>query len=257
MVVCSICGKSVGLFESKYNCSKGHSAHKKCLVPFRVNFDQFKNCKLCILQILSKLVNNNTCLSCKEIINIPKNRCPSFKNFHEKCTPKLLENTHMSKCEECQSLHNSKVSNCESCSNLFENSEFFKTPKCQFHSFCKNCINNPDTLVKTCDNCKNYFTCLIPDPRLVKVVICNLCGKFPDGINKRCNYSHNYCRTCFIFMTENNYLAYNKITTCEYCIKLIEGYDKEKTTLQVFVDNPEDEKSDGSPENNKTEFVKK
>ena len=58
-------------------------------------------------------------------------------------------------------------------------------------------------------------------------------------------------------MTENNYLAYNKITTCEYCIKLIEGYDKEKTTLQVFVDNPEDEKSDGSPENNKTEFVKK
>ena len=219
-MACLICKQSASYFSS-YSCKNLHKVHKDCLLSGKFDIDLFKNCKSCIGKILCETKPSSYCFECGSSLPSPPANCKKFRNFCKTCTAQYLERHHFQSCKPCKESYQNIVKECFSCRTLSLKKEIFYTPRCNLHPFCKNCINQVPSDLKLCSDCVVYFTILQQrdDPSRM---ICNLCGKFPDGNTATCMQGHYYCKHCIMLTKQMDIRIYYRVRKCPSCLKMLQ-----------------------------------
>ena len=218
-MVCLICRESIGFFTSKRSCSASHEVHSKCLKSGVFSFDIFKDCRSCILEILKNVNQVTHCLVCRSVLGESLINCEYYRNLCVGCTTSILERRHYIGCKICRSLHQNSIRECHSCGQFIPKTLVFTTPKCSVHYFCKSCINKPHQ-GKLCDNCNLYFKILQQQDN-TRLLICNVCGKYPDGCSIICKAGHSYCKDCLVLSTTKDITIYYRVNRCTACLDLL------------------------------------
>lgn len=224
-MACKLCGKEASYFGSK-DCDNSHRVHKECLGKNNITFKSFEDCRSCIKKFLMNLKQSTICFKCKSNIEFTKKHCPKYKNLCTKCIPKFIERNHYDECKNCRALCSNLVSACTLCREFSNPGDLLKIPRCtNQHNYCKSCIKVIKVsylTIKDCTPCLLYFKLLEKfDDK--NEVICNLCGRFPDGTSFFCEFSHSYCKTCMIFLKSEPFTEYPRVFRCRSCIEFIQS----------------------------------
>ncbi|OMJ78101.1 hypothetical protein SteCoe_22166 [Stentor coeruleus] len=238
-MACRLCGKETGYFGSK-KCDKCHRVvHKACLEKSCIKFRLFEDCRSCIKKFLMNLKQSATCIKCKSNLEFTKTNCKSYKNLCAKCIPKFIKRVHYDKCKVCKTLCKNLVFSCTSCKELRVPKDFLKIPRCiNQHKYCKECIKIPGIIINDCPPCSLYFELLGKSDKKNEV-ICNLCGRFPEGNNFFCKFNHRYCKTCMIFLKNESYTRYPRVFRCSDCLDFIKTLSITENELIIPKKNEE------------------
>lgn len=221
---CKLCGKEASYFGSK-NCDNSHRVHKACLEKIGVKFKSFEDCRSCIKKFLMNFKQSSICFKCSSDIVLTKSHCMKYKNLCAKCIPKFIERHHYDKCKNCKALCANLVFPCNSCKEFSIPGDLLKIPRCiNHHKYCKICIKNikaPCLTIKNCTPCLLYFNMLEKFDNKNEV-ICNLCGRFPEGTSFFCEFNHIYCKICMVFLKSEPFTEYPRVFRCRSCIEFIQ-----------------------------------
>ncbi|OMJ89353.1 hypothetical protein SteCoe_8558 [Stentor coeruleus] len=238
-MACKLCGKEAGYFGSK-DCGNSHRVHKACLKKSSIVFKSFEDCRYCIKEFLMGLKQSAICFKCRSNLESNKNSCKSYKNLCAKCIPMFIQRLHYDKCKTCKEICLNLVIPCTLCNELILQENLLKIPRCaNQHKYCKNCIKFPALIINGCTPCSLYFN-LLKKTDNENEVICNLCGRFPEGTSFFCEFNHSYCKTCLVFLKTESYVEYPRVFRCRSCLDYIKtlsigpnGLIKPKKTEEI------------------------
>ena len=232
---CCVCKNSTTFFNSK-NCKSNHKIHKKCIKDIsHYNL----TCKECIFLILQKKEKiGEGCILCKEMLGSGGD-CKIYKNLCSSCQVQYVVEGHLKQCRLCQLKIRDKLAQCLKCKEFFPKINLYRIPRCELHNYCKPCINRGQADFSDCHNCRFYFN-FIPKEHDVKIVVCNLCGKFPEGNSQRCSLDHNYCKLCLKYLNIKLIELFDRIIRCEFCVEMLkEKYGRDSKRGSSIIVIPE------------------
>lgn len=219
---CSVCKNSVNYFNSN-KCGSNHKIHKKCMKDISYYNLTCKDCIFLILQKKNKV--GEGCILCKELLCLSDD-CKIYKNLCGSCQLLYIVEGHLKECKLCQLKLREKLSQCLKCKEFFQKPDLYRISRCEIHNYCKPCINKGQVDFSDCHNCRFYFN-FIPKQHDGRIVVCNLCGKFPEGNSQRCSLDHTYCKICLRYLNINLITVFERINRCEFCIEMLEEkYDR-------------------------------
>lgn len=225
---CQICRSSAGYFNSK-TCENGHDVHKVCLKNPKNN-SLLTDCRYCVKLIYKNQdCNGKICIVCQMNPVSEENKCKSYKNMCDTCQENFIFKKHYADCKNCREKHNYSVTICFKCEEYFPKSHLYNSPRCKFHQFCRNCLNSSGKLAKPCDPCNFYF-CFLSKIIQQNEVLCNLCGKYPEGKIFNCQLDHSYCKYCIQYLNPTLMDILNRLKACEFCTEKFNKYFKGETS---------------------------
>jgi hypothetical protein len=124
------------------------------------------------------------------------------------------------------------VSSCPNCKNY--SNKMLRLPTCQQHYYCETCINKR-SFKKECLECKAYLDSFSFKTKNDRNFCC-LCKKNPNFASKCAD--HRYCRTCWDFISNNNYDHLELIRSCTSCRRQIKEKNKVETPRMPSERNP-------------------